>query len=41
MLHIIHMIQRRREGRPLPYALPVAIALAATLMLGVGLLMVR
>ncbi|GAB2653039.1 hypothetical protein [Arenimonas aestuarii] len=41
MLHIIHMIPRRRDGRPLPYAMPVAIALAAALMVGVGLLMVR
>ena len=41
MIHILHMIQRRREGRPLPWALPLALVSAAGLMLGLGLLLQR
>lgn len=41
MIHILHMIQRRREGRPLPWVLPLALASASMLLLGLGLLLAR
>lgn len=37
MIHVVHMIQRRLSGRPLPHALPWVLASAAVLLLGLGL----
>lgn len=41
MLHIVHLIQRRRAGRPLGVALPLIAASAALLLGGLGLLLMR
>jgi hypothetical protein len=41
MLHIVHMIQNRRAGRPSPAALPLATLSALILLAGLGLLLGR
>jgi hypothetical protein len=41
MIHIVHMIQRRRAGRPMAAALPLAVVSALTLLGGLALLAVR
>ena len=39
MIHIVHMIERRRAGRPLPAALPLGLVSALVLLAGLGLLL--
>jgi hypothetical protein len=41
MIHVVHMIQRRREGRPMAAALPLAIVSALMLLAGLALLLGR
>ena len=41
MLHILHLIQRRRGGQPIPGAVPMVIVSALALLAGLGLLMGR
>jgi hypothetical protein len=41
MIHIVHMIQRRRAGRPMAAALPLAAVSALMLLGGLALLAVR
>lgn len=41
MLHIVHLIQRRRDERPRTAALPLAVVSALALVAGLLLLAVR
>jgi hypothetical protein len=41
MLHIVHLIQNRRAGRPTPAALPLAVLSALGLLAGMALLLGR
>lgn len=41
MIHIVHMIQNRRAGRPTPAALPLAFVSALMLLVGLALLLGR
>lgn len=41
MIHIVHMIQRRRAGRPMAAAMPLAVVSALVLLGGLSLLLVR
>ena len=41
MFHVLRMIQRRREGRPLPYALPLAALAGSGLLAGLLLAVLR
>ncbi|HEX5694676.1 MAG TPA: hypothetical protein VFY00_08685 [Arenimonas sp.] len=41
MIHIVHMIQRRLDGRPIPAALPLLAVSGLALLAGLGLLLGR
>lgn len=38
MIHIVHMIQHRLDGRPVPAAIPLLAVSALALLAGLGLL---
>jgi hypothetical protein len=41
MIHNLHLIRRHLNGRPLPFALPLALASASLLLIGLGVALLR